>query len=302
MLDKTKPLVVIYHGGSCRDGFCSAFLMHRAFPNAEFVPANYGDAPPDVSGKQVAIVDFSYPVETLRNMQNDCIGNLVILDHHKTAQPILAEFVHRCLQERLGDPVAVYDVSKSGAMLTWEFLIGHNLFDIFDVIPEWKEPPVLVKYVQDRDLWKWELPDSKLVNEGIRLAKLEFDEWNTLLMQCEHVLDNIINNGRIVTIRNQAIIDSHVKHAVIVELEGYEVPMVNCTVDLTSEVCSALAVGKPFAISYFDSGDGKRVYSLRSDANGVDVSVIAKMHMGGGHKHAAGFTVELPKHQPWLQA
>lgn len=35
-----KPLV-IYHGG-CWDGFCAAWLFRKAFPDAEFFPAQYG--------------------------------------------------------------------------------------------------------------------------------------------------------------------------------------------------------------------------------------------------------------------
>lgn len=47
----------------------------------------------------------------------------------------------------------------------------------------------------------------------------------------------------------------------------------------------------PFAVAYFDL-PGKRVYSLRSrSGSDVDVSEIAVRHGGGGHKHAAGFSV-----------
>ena len=47
----------------------------------------------------------------------------------------------------------------------------------------------------------------------------------------------------------------------------------------------------PYAVGYFDLPD-KRIYSLRSrSGSDVDVSEIAKRNGGGGHKHAAGFTV-----------
>jgi len=46
-----------------------------------------------------------------------------------------------------------------------------------------------------------------------------------------------------------------------------------------------------YAVGYFDL-PGKRIYSLRSrQGSEVDVSEIAKRHGGGGHKHAAGFSV-----------
>ena len=50
--------IVIYHAG-CADGFCAAWLLWREFPDAQFVPAHYGDVPPDVTGKIVYVVDFS---------------------------------------------------------------------------------------------------------------------------------------------------------------------------------------------------------------------------------------------------
>ena len=37
------------------------------------------------------------------------------------------------------------------------------------------------------------------------------------------------------------------------------------------------------------SAGSARVWSLRSDPDGLDVSQIAKAHGGGGHPHAAGF-------------
>jgi uncharacterized protein len=48
---------------------------------------------------------------------------------------------------------------------------------------------------------------------------------------------------------------------------------------------------EPFAACYWDVPNGQ-VFSLRSCENGVDVSEIAKQFGGGGHKHAAGFTVK----------
>ena len=51
-----------------------------------------------------------------------------------------------------------------------------------------------------------------------------------------------------------------------------------------------MSIGEPFAASYYDVKDG-RIYSLRSQPEGIDVSEIAKAMGGGGHKHAAGFKI-----------
>jgi nanoRNase/pAp phosphatase (c-di-AMP/oligoRNAs hydrolase) len=59
---------------------------------------------------------------------------------------------------------------------------------------------------------------------------------------------------------------------------------------MVSDAAHKLAQGNPFAACYWDTPNG-RVFGLRSDENGLDVSAIAKNYGGGGHVHAAGFTV-----------
>ena len=71
-------------------------------------------------------------------------------------------------------------------------------------------------------------------------------------------------------------------------------PAVNASPVDTSELLESLAVGHPFALSWSVRFDGVFQYSLRSSANGLDVSEIAKAYGGGGHAHAAGFQSNAP--------
>jgi len=75
---------------------------------------------------------------------------------------------------------------------------------------------------------------------------------------------------------------------------GYKkVPVVNAT-GYWSEICHEMLrrfPKFPFVSAYFDRADGKKQWSLRSRTNeDFDVSAIATMLGGGGHKHASGFT------------
>ncbi len=58
MTANRRPMLVIYHGG-CPDGFTAAWVVHKVYPEAEFYPGVYGQAPPDVAGRDVILVDFS---------------------------------------------------------------------------------------------------------------------------------------------------------------------------------------------------------------------------------------------------
>lgn len=51
-----KPLI-LYHGPSCGDGFCAAWIAWLKFGDqAEYVPIQYGQEPPDVTGREVYIL------------------------------------------------------------------------------------------------------------------------------------------------------------------------------------------------------------------------------------------------------
>jgi phosphoesterase RecJ-like protein len=50
--------------------------------------------------------------------------------------------------------------------------------------------------------------------------------------------------------------------------------------------------GSRMALLLIESPDGKIKASLRTEEEGVDVSKFARLFGGGGHRKAAGFTVE----------
>lgn len=107
--------IIIYHG-NCPDGFTGAWCFYRIFKSsAKYIPALYGQEPPDVTGKSVAIVDFSYPREKLIMLAEKAIY-LLVLDHHNTAEKDLKDL-------NLGSKgELIFDMSKSGAQLAWDYI------------------------------------------------------------------------------------------------------------------------------------------------------------------------------------
>ena len=74
---------------------------------------------------------------------------------------------------------------------------------------------------------------------------------------------------------------------------GVEVWTCNLPYTFSSDAGNILAQGEPFGSTFYLDGNSAQ-FSLRSTEEGADVSEIAKMYGGGGHKHAAGFKVSLP--------
>jgi hypothetical protein len=90
-----------------------------------------------VKGKSVVIVDFSYPLNDILKVVQDCHG-IVILDHHKTAAKALASLpkidgavAHDYAPGEIG---AWFDMERSGVGLTWMFCCGADMV----MPPSWR--------------------------------------------------------------------------------------------------------------------------------------------------------------------
>ena len=302
MMTEMKPLV-LYHA-NCWDGFCAAWIAWKALGDIEAVPVQYGQPPPDVRGRDVYILDFSYP----RAVMRDILGRarrVVVLDHHTTANDeldgLVDEFIQRpdliatdLVANPRGHelPLIWFDMDKSGGRLAWEYFWGttfqHQSIDNRPFpMPVGKDcAPWLVDYTEDHDLWRHVLPETEAINAALRSYPLDFDLWDHFAQK--DPISTLAYEGRAIRRREKQIVTDHVRNRRFMEMDGHRIPYVNATV-LFSEIAGELAKGESFGACYFDRKDGKRQWSLRSTPDGVDVSEIAKARGGGGHPHAAGF-------------
>jgi hypothetical protein len=264
--------LVIYHG-NCADGFTAAWSIWRRHPDWEFYTGKHSANPPDVTGKDVYMVDFSYKRPAMLELAK-AANSITILDHHKSAQEDLVD---------LPDNVhVVFDMDRSGAMITWEYFHGPDF------------TPTLVKYVQDRDLWKFEYAYSKEIAAHIFSYEYTFENWQELYRDLDTParFELAVNSGLAILKKQDKDVDELLQNKYDIVIGGsYTVPTVNLPYTLASDGANKLSEGKPFASSWYFDGEGF-VFSLRSKENGIDVCEIAKLYNGGGHKHAAGFKVK----------
>lgn len=266
--------IVVYHD-NCHDGITALWcaLQSREWRDAEHYPARY-ELPPDLdrlTGAKVLIVDFSWKRPAMADVLA-VVESLTLLDHHKSAAEELVGFENDLFApNRLR---MVIDMNRSGAGLAWDELIGGP------------RPP-LVSYVEDRDLWRFNLECCREVHAAVNSYPLTIEQRN-YLMRCD--IEMLAVEGGAILRYHDKIVQSAAKHALRENIAGHDVPSVACpTIEIVSDLGHAICKGEPFAAIWVDRADGTRSYSLRSDAEGLDVSEIAKTFGGGGHKHAAGF-------------
>lgn len=273
-----RPLV-IYHG-NCADGFSAAWCFWRKYgTNADYLAGVYQQDPPDVTGRDVFLVDFSYKRAVVEQMLK-AANSVCLIDHHKTAiedlQPLFMQ------DSWTGEPKQLAhftDLNRSGATLAWDYL--------FPTEPR----PLLLGHVEDRDLWRFKLAGTREIQAFVFSHEYTFEQWDRLMSAGQVELMQM-------TVAGAAIERKH--HKDVAELVGvckrrmviggHDVPVASLPYTLVSDAAHLMAQGQPFAACYWDTPEA-RVFGLRATDEGIDVSEVANLYGGGGHAKAAGFKV-----------
>lgn len=270
------PTLCIYHG-NCADGFGAAFAVWLRYGSGvEYLPASYGETPPDCTGHDVLLVDFSYKLPGLEQVLKQA-KSVTILDHHKTAeadiQPLLeAGRVH-----------GEFDMNRSGAALAWDWCFPG------------KPRPRLIEHIQDRDLWHFHLEGTREISSVLFSHEQTFGLWQHLMRDLEDdkLRQQMIWQGEALQRKHMKDVQEAVRLTCRkMTIGGWSVPVANVPHLFASDAGNALAKGQPFAATYVDTESGRK-FSLRSKKYGIDVSEIAKRFGGGGHARAAGFQVPI---------
>jgi uncharacterized protein len=274
----TKP-IVIYHG-NCADGFSAAWCFwHKYGDSCEYVAGVYQKPPPDVTGRTVYLVDFSYKRAAVEQMLSTA-ESVTLIDHHKTAIEDLRPLFRS--DSWTGDPKPLnfyVDLERSGATLAWDYLFPG-------------EPrPLLLGHVEDRDLWRFKLPNTREIQANVFSYDYTFEQWDRLMAAGQAELLQMTVAGAAIERKHHKDIAELVKVCKRrMVIGGHDVPVASLPYTLSSDAGHLMATGEKFAACYWDTDTG-RTFSLRSCDDGMDVSAIASGYGGGGHAKAAGFTV-----------
>lgn len=283
-LDLGDVQLVLYHH-NCRDGFAAAAVVHERFPNATYLPVQYGwDTAKEVllGGKTIIYVDFCPEQDVVEEILEARWQNWLVIDHHESREWVLdynsPERIH-----------AVYDLEYSGAVLAWKvFFPG-------------KKVPQLLSYVQDRDLWKWSLEHSREVSAAVSQWPLEFEVWKEAFRNFR--MESEVREGKGILRTHALIYESAAKKSMLVRLNGTVVRMVNATT-LISETCNHILGTRQdvdIAVCFFFLDPVTVVLSFRA-RQGADALTLAESLGGGGHREACGARMTLEDFHQVLEA
>lgn len=267
-------MLCLHHNDA--DGLCAGAIVRRRFgDDVHLHVIDYGLAIPWHKIEQaetVIVTDFSLlrsDMETIYQAKGD---NLIWIDHHISA---IKDMAH------LPQISGIRDVDKAACVLTWEYFF-----------PD-KPVPQTVSLIGDRDIWRFDYPETKSFSEGLfyaeaDLANIEF--WQALLNDDVVLTQQLIEEGQLLYKARMKDVARQVKsHGFETTFHDHKTLAVNLPSngDVGHYICG---LGYDVAYVYRDRLEGEQVVtSVTLYSEVIDVSVLAKAHGGGGHKGAAGF-------------
>ncbi|GAB4845412.1 hypothetical protein Ancab_038819 [Ancistrocladus abbreviatus] len=317
-----KKAAVLYHY-PCPDGAFAALAAHLYFsataspalffPNTVYDPIKPEQLPLDEIG-DVYLLDFVGPAGFVRDILSR-VERLFILDHHKSALEMLSS--DASLAQNM---VTVIDMDRSGATISYDYFkqkLNEQELNVpgNSVLGEFGRLRKLFQYVEDGDLWKWQLENSKAFSSGLKDLNMEYDfRVNPCIFDQLRSVDveSVISKGMASMSKKQNLIDEALKDSFGIALGGGEFGhCLAVNADSISELRSEL--GHQLACksrSMMLRAIGAVVYrvpelgndhvlkiSLRSD--GDDTAVISQRYGGGGHRNASSFMLNSAEFDSW---
>jgi oligoribonuclease NrnB/cAMP/cGMP phosphodiesterase (DHH superfamily) len=222
-------------------------------------------------GESVWMVDFSLSAPLMIELSER--ANLVWIDHHKTAIDAVP-----------GDIPGMRSSNFSGCELAWLYL------------REWRSMPKAVSLLGRYDVWDHSSPDVLPFQYGMRSYEetrpdRAFPLWESLFSG--EKLVGVLSAGesilRYVRADNKKVAKLMAYNGMMF---GRRAVIINRYPANSMMFDSAFDPAVHEIMIAHGYKGGRHHVSLFSPDGGVDVSALAKMVGGGGHKHAAGFMAD----------
>lgn len=277
-LDPLSVDLVLYHD-KCPDGFGAAFVAWKLLgSHAEYIGCDYTYCNiPNVQGRRVVILDFSFKANVILKLIKDA-ERLLVIDNHHTSEIELRQ---------IPEQHKIFNMKHSGCILAWDFFFGNTN----------RLAPPFLYHIEDRDLWNWNLKHSHEICAALDTYQQTFEQWDTFTSS--DALSKLKLQGESVVRYRQILVDMIVAKSTEIMFEGHRCRVVNATGgSIISNVANQLLKLHPrvtLALTWYEDYPSRKLkVSLRSRPD-IDCSIIASKYGGGGHKQASGFFIDFDK-------
>lgn len=295
-------IVVCYHF-PCVDGIFSALSAHLHFEgtsaDVRFQPLTvYTKLSPDdmnlLGDETVYMLDFTGPPGFAIQLAQRC-REVIVLDHHKTAMEDIGP-----AERRPANLKVTFDMERSGATIARD----HFQPSLDESVDK------MVRMVEDGDLWRWKIADSKPFYAGLSATELNFD-WteNPGIFDTLIALDvaAIVDAGKTIQREQDLQIKARLEDSFEISFEEVDPTWGSCMAvradglqHLRSEIGNQLAQKSVTAglrgiscVAYVEPamGDAEKIKLSFRGVGDEETTHITRLFGGGGHAKASSCIV-----------
>lgn len=287
-----SKVICFYHSVD-NDGKSSVSIVKKRYPDLIAYGVDYKDNITNLEqfdinrDDLIFIVDFSFEPELMIELNKNY--NCIFLDHHITA-------IEKSIKYGYDNMKGIRDIKKAGCELTWEYLFNNI------------KTPRAVSLIGRYDVWDHnKLPNIVEFERGLKLYNTNPNNisfWNKLLnndSNSDIFINKIIDKGITILKYENIKLSNTIKYKAWTRIfNNYKCLISNSELINFSPIYYSLKnidIDHDIMITItYDGRLQKWLVSLRTDKENVDILSIAEKFGGGGHRGAAGFSVEsLPK-------
>lgn len=278
MSSKRKNLI-IYHD-ECTDGFAAYWVIQKFLSEVSEesigLPAKAGQRMPACDTADIGsaiLVDICFEEEDITTLAGQ-VDHLLVLDHHKTAIEYWKD------RQRPYNSDFDFRDNKSGAALALEYFHPRS-------------KPWFIEYVSDHDLNQHNLPNSKEISAYIQSFERTVESYDELENKD---VDEARCAGKLILANLEKIAKQVIESSCsFTKFRRLNVPVVNSPFPIYQTVLQQLLLTYPLAVSFYKTKENRWKLSARSreDSAITAYELIESIGKGGGgHKHAAGVTID----------
>ncbi len=239
------------------------------------------------SYERLVMLDYSVDIETMKILKEKFNDNFIWIDHH--------EAVYKEVDKKIAIK-GVRDVTHAACTLVYRYFN--------------KEPSIVSKYVEDMDIWLFNLDNTEEILSAInnnlkKTIKGPIIDYNLLditdlflYLDDDYFIETkqeLIKEGEIISHFEKDTAKMALLNSGIFMFEGYKTIIINSSIkasifsliifncDKYKDIEQILVWSKDYKSNIYK-------FSIRSKEH--DCNVIAQKYNGNGHKQASGFKVD----------
>lgn len=181
--------VMVMYNAETTDAWCGAWLMDRCFNTVQKIEYAAGQDLPVIDNRTVFCIGIQFTCHQLEELHT-YTHTLMVMDHDERSRDVMK-----------GRDYCLYDDSRSSSRLAYDWCLYRGFIDNY-AASGWQNNRDIAKgmsaitmYVQDKELGRNKMPNSRHINLCIESYDRDLKQWDMLARRASVTPEALTSDG-----------------------------------------------------------------------------------------------------------